>query len=215
MWEGRRAYLQAYLETKTVPAVMIVGQSPGFNGCGFTGIPFTAEINAVTDLQLSNYHGSSINKLKTEPSAAKVYEVLAAVSKTKNTSVAELTKKIVMTNAFQCIPSKSTGMGLCDKKAVLNLMANNCAGFLKEQIEAVNPRCIITLGEDALNSVSNIFNIPKSRMKLTDMVINKVSFNADHNKKIYPLFHPSPKASLHAAATSSDAWFIQLLNQYL
>ena len=214
MWVGRRAYLKDYLKSKIAPDVMIVGQSPGFLGCGFSGIPFTAEANAIADLSIRNYHLTE-GKRQEEASAENVYKVLREVATLKKTTVAALSKKIIMTNAFQCIPSDVTRRVLCKEKKVLSAMSKNCIDLLTQQIEEINPRCIITLGEDALNSTMCALKIENKKKPMGILVTTEVSFETDSHIKVYPLLHPSPLTKNHIASEKSRTRFIQLLNQYL
>ena len=214
MWVGRRAYLKDYLDSRVTPDVMIVGQSPGFLGCGFSGIPFTAEANAIADLNIRNYHLTAGNRQE-EVSAENIYKTLREVSILKKTTVAALSQKIIMTNAFQCIPSDCTHQALCKEKKVLSAMSKNCIDILKQQIEEINPRCIITLGKDALKSIMCSFKIKSTNKSMGMLVTTEVSFETDSHIKIYPLLHPSPLTKNHIAAKKSRTRFIQLLNQYL
>ena len=214
MYKARQAFLQGYIHSKDEPVVMIVGQSPGFNGCGFTGIPFTAEVNAIEDLGLPNYH-LTVGEKRTEPSADKVYEILREVAQQKSITVKELSKKIIMTNAFQCIPANETLKALCDKKPILKKMAGNCKEILKRQIDLVQPQCIICLGGDAWRSIAALYNIYKPDVTMTELVRNKQKFLVAPTLTVYPLFHPGPRAALHQAAALSEKLFVDILNQYI
>jgi len=222
MHEGRKAYLKDYLDAKNIAnvKVMIIGQSPGFNGCGFSGIPFTAEYNAINDLKIPNYH-RTIGKKETEKSAENVYELLRQVAGQKNISIAELSKQVVMTNAFQCIPANLALTALDTKKtSEMRAMAKCCRPFLKKQIALVNPQCIICLGDDAWHSVAGLYNIYDnpatfgvSRSTKLTTIIGK-PFTVKPALAIIPLLHPSPLTAGQPTSQASKNFFLDIIARY-
>lgn len=80
--------LQLYLETmyKLRPKAILIGEAPGYNGCRWSGIPFTAEKNLkieyVENLLFGLNNGyllRSIKKTQSEASATIVWDYLQSV----------------------------------------------------------------------------------------------------------------------------------------
>lgn len=213
MWLGRRSYLKDYLDEKINPTVMIVGQSPGFLGCGYTGIPFTAEQQAISDLRIKNYHLTA-GKRMNEQSAELIYGILRDVAGKKGIDVAELSKRIVMTNCFQCIPADSNGEKLCISNGVKRAMSRQCMGVLKAQIETMKPQCIISLGEDALRELCALLKINKPNRKMADLILEKASWQIGPKAVLYPLLHPSPLARSNEAFGVSKRRLAEIIERY-
>lgn len=216
LYVSRRLFLKEYLSKKKDVTVMIVGQSPGFLGCGFSGIPFTSEYNAIEHLGLSNHHKTK-SKYQTEQSANNLYDVLDCVASLKNTTVSNISSRILMSNAFQCIPSDQTCKALSKDSRVINQMAQNCKPFLEEQIGLVKPKIVLCLGEDAWKTVAKMYNIFERGQinkdtKLTSILGNKYSVNGMF---ICPLMHPSPHNQSKDLYPKSTHEFITTLSKYL
>lgn len=191
--EHRQRFFKEYLSQKQQPHVMIIGEAPGLNGCGYSGIPFTAEYNAINDLSITNYH-ETIDNFMQEESANLIYSVLDEVAQSKNMSIKDISSKVYLTNSVMCVPLKSdTAI-----KEPSPYMKKECSINLKKQIDFINPNTIITLGSKAFKSVCDVLevarlnNIYKKDIKsVTKCVKDKIHY-AVGNIKLIPEIHPSP-----------------------
>jgi hypothetical protein len=67
----------------------------------------------------------------------------------------------------------------------------NCAGFLKRQLEIVNPKIIVTLGNQALQALKTIED---HSIELASGVRRKWEWRG---RSLIPLYHPGQRAMLH------------------
>ncbi|MDR3595062.1 uracil-DNA glycosylase family protein [Clostridium sp.] len=187
---SRRNFILDYIKEKNDIEIMIIGLAPGLNGCGFSGIPFTGESNAIVDLKFVNYHNSKMPYQEKE-SANLIYDVIKEVSNIKNRTVKEISKKIYMINSCQCVPLKESEKSIKDPSAE---MKKNCWYYVSEIINDIKLKVIIVLGEQAYrNTVSNLANISKNNIKkLTECILDGTTYQIN-NIKIIPEIHPSPQ----------------------
>lgn len=92
-------------------------------------------------------------------------------------------EKIFITSAALCNPRGPTGANR--KPSLLEL--GNCSGFLRRQIELVNPRVIVTLGAVALEALRRI---EYHELSLKDAVGTLQEWNG---RLLVPVYHPSPQ----------------------
>jgi uracil-DNA glycosylase len=67
--------LWAYLADRTGARIALIGEAPGYNGCRFTGIPFTCEAQLVAWGD-PRYRPTSLRSNRREPSAIAVWQIL-------------------------------------------------------------------------------------------------------------------------------------------
>jgi uracil-DNA glycosylase family 4 len=92
-----------------------------------------------------------------------------------------------ITNAVLCNPKDERGNNATPAKIEIQ----NCSGFLKRQIDLVDPVIVITLGAQALAALSLI---EKHDINLADGVRKKWEW---YGRLLLPLYHPGQRAMLH------------------
>lgn len=102
-------------------------------------------------------------------------ELLAAVGLSR--------KGMFVTNAVLCNPRDPRGRNARPNSTEIV----NCSAFLRRQIELVNPRVIVTLGQVALHAVNLILG---ANFNLREAVGR--AFPVGH-RILIPLYHPSPR----------------------
>ena len=108
--------------------------------------------------------------------------------------------RLFITNSALCNPKSGDGNNATPSKSEIQ----NCSEYLKEQIDLVNPKIIVTLGSvalDALNSIS------RHHLHLTKHVR---TVHAWYGSKLIPLFHPGARAMVHRSMANqrSDYQFV-------
>ncbi|MCJ7634059.1 uracil-DNA glycosylase [Candidatus Bathyarchaeota archaeon] len=93
-------------------------------------------------------------------------------------------ESIFITNAVLCNPRTPDGNN--DSPTLVEM--RNCSIYLKETLEIIEPKYVVPLGAAALAAL-NIIN--PHQIKLSEGVGKLFSWNGF---KIYPLFHPGPRA---------------------
>ena len=94
---------------------------------------------------------------------------------------------IFITNAVLCNPKDESG----NNSTPLNKEIFNCSSFLKEQINLVNPKIVVTLGIKSLLALSMI--------EQHDLVL-KNAVRAKHKwygRILIPMYHPGQRAMMH------------------
>jgi uracil-DNA glycosylase family 4 len=187
-YENRRKYLLDYINDKKNIKLMIIGLAPGLDGCGFSGIPFTDEYNAIKKLRFVDYH-KNIEPYQCEESAKTIYNILNNVALSKGKTIKEISKSIFMTNSCQCIPLK-TGTSI---KKPSNKMLNTCWAYLNMLINEIKPETIIVLGGMSWENLFKKYDIilNDDDKLITNCVKEQKSFNYN-GIKIIPEIHPSP-----------------------
>lgn len=99
------------------------------------------------------------------PSAKRIYEYMGKLGFGQ--------EEFAVCEAIKCV--------LKDKRAV-KTMAKNCAGFLKEQIEGLKPKMIISIGKTAAEAMSDLFDDDFDICNIYEL----------ENFTYIPLWHPSP-----------------------
>lgn len=108
--------------------------------------------------------------------------------------------KIFVTNSVLCNPRDESGNNSTPTK----LEIQNCAFFLKEQIEIINPKIVVTLGSTALESTRYVLShslILKEHVRTANQWLNRI---------LIPLYHPGQRAMLHRSFANqrSDYQFV-------
>ena len=120
---------------------------------------------------------------------------------TRLLALAGLTRdQVFITNAVLCNPRRESGANRPPSRAELV----NCAGWLRCQIELVDPAVVVTLGAVALAALARF---SPHGATLREGVGLPVPWNG---RLLMPLYHPSPRAGLSRSYTDQDADFRRL-----
>jgi uracil-DNA glycosylase len=91
--------------------------------------------------------------------------------------------RIFITNAALCNPRTATGAN----RKPTNTEVHNCSGFLRRQIEIIDPRVVVTLGAVSLAALKSIeyheLTLREAAGKIFDW----------GGRLLVPLYHPSPQ----------------------
>jgi uracil-DNA glycosylase family 4 len=91
---------------------------------------------------------------------------------------------VFLTNAILCL--KDGGL----QAPVRKEWFRNCEHFLKQTIEIVNPKVLVTLGNHAYQSVERIFGLP--RMESFEQAVDRLEgFRLPHGIRLFPVYHCS------------------------
>lgn len=90
---------------------------------------------------------------------------------------------IFITNSVLCNPRKESGANRKPSKKEIS----NCSGFLRRQLELLNPRLVVTLGSVALEALKTI---EFHQLTLKNDAGKILNWNG---KFLVPLYHPSPQ----------------------
>lgn len=110
---------------------------------------------------------------------------------------------IFVTNAVLCNPKDESGNNATPNA---NEIAN-CAGFLQEQIELINPSIVVTLGANALRATSLI---DTHNLTLREHVR---SSHAWSGRKLIPLYHPGQRAMIHRSLANQRSDYQYVADQ--
>jgi DNA polymerase len=102
-------------------------------------------------------------------------ELLAAINLSRD--------DVFVTNSVLCSPRKPGGAN--DKPARIEI--RNCSGFLRRQIELIDPPVVATLGAVALDALKLI---DPHEFRLRDHTAEILRWNG---RLLVPLYHPSPQ----------------------
>lgn len=92
-----------------------------------------------------------------------------------------------VSNAVLCNPKDKAG----NNATPTNEEISNCSVFLREQIEIIDPKCVVTLGAVALRACSVVS--PHS-LGLKESVRSESNWSG---RKLIPLYHPGQRAMIH------------------
>jgi uracil-DNA glycosylase family 4 len=109
----------------------------------------------------------------TDPTGAMVYRALTEV-------LGLSPSEVLFTNAVLCLPARSGG-----KYPVKAAMRKACSGHLRRMIQEVDPRVVVTLGDNALQAVKTV---ETHHLKLRDHVATPQRW---FDRLLFPLYHPS------------------------
>jgi len=106
---------------------------------------------------------------------------------------------LFVTNAVLCNPRDSAGRNSTPNASELE----NCSSFLREQIELIDPRIVVTLGASALRAAAAI---EQHTLRLSDVR----SAHPWFGRLLIPLYHPGQRAMVHRSAANqrSDYQFV-------
>jgi uracil-DNA glycosylase family 4 len=90
---------------------------------------------------------------------------------------------IFITNAALCNPRTQTGAN----RRPTNREINNCAGFLRRQLELIDPRVVVTLGAVSLAALKSIEYHELTLREAAGRIFNW------SGRLLVPLYHPSPQ----------------------
>ncbi len=108
--------------------------------------------------------------------------------------------QIFVTNSVLCNPRNDLGNNATPTKEEVQ----NCSDHLKQQIDLVNPRIVVSIGAVSLNALSLI---QPHGLLLKESVRTE---NDWYSRKLIPVYHPGQRAMMHRsfANQSSDYQFI-------
>ncbi|HEY0005826.1 MAG TPA: uracil-DNA glycosylase [Pyrinomonadaceae bacterium] len=91
--------------------------------------------------------------------------------------------EIFITNSVLCNPRKASGANR--KPTTKELL--NCSGFLRRQLELVDPRIVVTLGAVSLEALR--------RIEYHDLTLKEAAGNVYgwNGRLLVPVYHPSPQ----------------------
>jgi uracil-DNA glycosylase family 4 len=116
-------------------------------------------------------------------------------------SLAGLARKdVFVTNAVLCNPRDDAGNNVAPPRSVVR----NCAENLQLQIDAVDPRIVVTLGAAALESTRLLQD---HGLVLSSSVRTANNWNA---RLLIPLYHPGARAMIHRnfSTQTADYYFV-------
>lgn len=188
---NRRRFQLDYIASKMDVRIMVVGEAPGLDGCGYGGIAFTGEYNAVSQLGLTNYHRTETD-LQKEQSANLIYGALETYSLNAHCTIPHAARQVYLTNAVMCVPLAENGRSLAPPTQATR---QQCRANLVHQVDILQPQLILTLGANALGSVTKAFGL-EIPGKLTDVVLGQ-RHSKDRIKgpgfELLAEIHPSPR----------------------
>lgn len=94
---------------------------------------------------------------------------------------------VFVTNAVLCNPKDSAGNNATPKSDEIR----NCAPFLREQLELIDPALVVSLGSTALKACSAVSEHP------FDLRSSVRTANKWFGRKLLPLYHPGQRAMVH------------------
>ena len=92
--------------------------------------------------------------------------------------------EVFITNAVLCNPLIEGNNRRPSAKEI-----KNCTSFLKESLDIIRPKVVVTLGTVALNAINQILS---TRFQLSQNVAQSISMQ---DFKLFPLYHPSPRVT--------------------
>src|SRR5207302_6332328 len=94
---------------------------------------------------------------------------------------------LFITNAVLCTPRDSAGHNATPNHSELE----NCSSFLREQIELIDPRIVVTLGSSALRATSSI-----DRHALS-LAADVRTAHPWFGRLLIPIYHQGQRAMVH------------------
>lgn len=107
---------------------------------------------------------------------------------------------VFVTNAVLCNPKCDKGNNSTPTRTEIA----NCSAYLKEQIDLIQPKIVVTLGAVALDALNNI---NPHALKLSEDVRTIKEW---YGRKLIPLYHPGARAMVHRSMANqrSDYQFV-------
>ena len=109
-------------------------------------------------------------------------------------------KDIFITNAILCNPKQDNGNNATPTQEEIA----NCSAYLEMVITLVNPAVIVTLGATALGALNLL---SPHGIDLSSGVAQMVPWR---NMRLFPLYHPGPRAIMHRSLLKQRADFMLL-----
>lgn len=109
-------------------------------------------------------------------------------------------EQVFITNAILCNPLKKNDTN----RTPATFEVQNCSVYLKMTINLIDPEVVITLGRIALQSLSFIQAHPYN----LSSNVAKTCYWA--GRKLFPLYHPGPRAMVHRSFAKQTSDFIAL-----
>lgn len=109
---------------------------------------------------------------------------------------------IFISNAILCNPQDEKGN---NSTPTVNEITN-CSYYLEMILELINPDVIVTLGVKALDALKII---EKHNYVLKENVAQSLDWNG---RKLFPLYHMGPRATIHRSIIQQRADFIRLMH---
>ena len=110
---------------------------------------------------------------------------------------------VFITNAVLCNPQNENGNNATPTKEEIF----NCSYYLNMVLELIHPSIVVTLGIKALDALNNI---EKHSYVLKKNVGTLLPWNGTY---VFPLYHMSPRATLHRSLTQQRTDFIALSHE--
>lgn len=110
---------------------------------------------------------------------------------------------VFITNAILCNPQDENGNNATPTKSEIV----NCSYYLNMVLELIKPEVVVTLGAKALEALNNI---EKHSYTLKSNVATLVPW---HGIKLFPMYHMSPRATIHRSVIQQRADFIALSHE--
>jgi DNA polymerase len=98
-------------------------------------------------------------------------------------SISLARERLFITNAALCNPRTESG---ANRKPTMKELAN-CAGFLRRQLELLDPRVVVTLGAVSLSALRGV---ESHRLTLKE---HAGQVHRWYGRLLVPLYHPSPQ----------------------
>ena len=141
-------YMKIMLKMK--PATILIGEAPGYNGCRWSGVPFTAEKNILIEYRKGQLFGIT--------NGFKIRDIAKPQSEASATIVWEHLRKIdsypLMWNAFPFHPHKKNNTESNRKPSNEELHTGKL--ILSEILKMYNINNIIALGNTAQETLAKI-----------------------------------------------------------
>lgn len=187
---NRRKFQEDYIASKKDIRLVIVGEAPGLDGCGYGGIAFTGEHNAICDLGLPNYHNNQDGYQK-EQSANLIYGALRTFCAGSGADFTKIVSRMYLTNAIMCVPLGKNGKSITAPTAGTK---KQCRDSLIGQLEIIKPKAVVTLGANALGAVADAYEL-KIEGNLTALVRKCRNGEVIPTPvfTLIPEIHPSPR----------------------
>jgi DNA polymerase len=98
-------------------------------------------------------------------------------------SIDLMREDVFVTNSVLCNPRKESGANRKPTRAEIT----NCSGFLRRQIEVLNPKVVVSLGSVALEALKAV---EYHQLSLRENAGKVFEWN---RRRLVPLYHPSPQ----------------------
>lgn len=109
-------------------------------------------------------------------------------------------EEVFITNAVLCNPKKENGNNGTPTREEIS----NCSAYLEMTITLIAPDVVVTLGATALTALSML---SPHGVELSEGVANMVPWRGT---RLFPLYHPGPRAIIHRSLTKQRSDFILL-----